>query len=106
MVWYKHLYVGHLASRRRKKLMHAIEEGNYPPSVYVVILPEGKGSQLEIMSASELRHAWIREHCRMVVAIAQGKTEAYSIVERLAGDVYASGEDISIREWLIRSCEQ
>ncbi|HCI74090.1 MAG TPA: hypothetical protein DHV42_06060 [Lachnospiraceae bacterium] len=101
MIWFKDLYVGRLMAFRRNAVVAAIEKGSYPSGVYVILLPESESSQLEIMPARELRHAYVREHCRMIVGIAQGKTEAQSIVERLAGDVYAHGDDISIREWLI-----
>ena len=76
MVWYRDLYVGRLIAFRRRKVVEGIEAGKYPAGVYVVILPESSSSQLEIMSAGELRHPWIRTHCRMIVAIAQGKMEA------------------------------
>lgn len=101
MVWYRDLYVGRLIAPRREKVMEEIESGNYPVGAYVVILPESTGSQLEIMSARELRHSWIREHCKMVVAIAQGKTEAQSMVERIAGDVWRNKDATDIRTWLL-----
>lgn len=101
MVWYRDLYVGRLIAFRCRKVVEGIEAGKYPAGVYVVILPESSSSQLEIMSAGELRHPWIRTHCRMIVAIAQGKMEAQGLVERIAGDVYLGGDSADIRSWLI-----
>lgn len=101
MVWYKNLYAGRLISSRKDSVINAIDHGNYPPQVYVVIVPESGNSQLEIMPALEFRHSWIKEHCLMIVGLAFGKTEAESLVERLAGDVYADRKDANIRAWLL-----
>ncbi len=101
MVWYKNLYVGRLIARKKKKVIDDIDHGRYPANAYVIILPESENSQLEMMSALELRHDYIRDHCLMIVGIARGKTEATSLLERLVKDVYADRKDADIRAWLL-----
>ncbi len=100
MVWYKDLYVGRLIARRKDKTIDSINQGKYPSNVYVILVPENENSQLEIMSAWELRHDYVRDHCRMIVGLAFGKTEAISMVERLIADVYKDRKDANIRAWL------
>ena len=100
MVWYRNLYCGRVAVARKDRLIEAIDRGDYPSGAYVILLPESENCQLEIMSARELRHSWIRSHCRMIVGLALGKTEAESMVETIAGDVWSARGDADIRAWL------
>lgn len=100
MVWYKNLYVGRMISARKDRVIESIERGEYPSGVYVILIPQNHHCQLEMMSARELRHAYVREHCRMIVGIGLGKTEAQSMVETIAADVYADRKDAQIRTWL------
>ena len=100
MVWYKDLYVGRMIAGRKDSVIDSIERGEYPSGVYVVLVPENENSQLEIMSAKELRHAYVREHCRMIVGLGFSRTEAESMVEAIAGDAYADRGDADLRAWL------
>lgn len=100
MVWYKNLYVGRMIAGRKDRVIDEIDRGNYPNGVYLVLVPENENSQLEIIAAKELRHDWVRKHCRMIVGLALGKTEAQSMVETLAGDAYSSRGDGNIRAFL------
>lgn len=100
MVWYKNLYVGRLMSVKKDQSIDAIDRGEYSAGVYVIIVPDSESSQLEIMSARELRHEWVREHCLMIVGLALGRAEANSMVEALVNDVYTGRGDADIRAWL------
>ena len=100
MVWYQNLYVGRLISPRRDKVIDDIDHGRYPAFVHLLIIPESRNSQLEIISASELSHDYIREHCLLIVGLAQGRTEALSLLEQLMQDVYRDRKDGDIRAWL------
>ena len=100
MVWYKDLYVGRMIAGRKDRVIEAIDRGEYPSGVYVVLVPESGNSQLEIMAAGEFRHAWIREHCLMIVALALGRTEAESMVEAIVSDACSVRDDANIRAWL------
>ncbi|MBR1900612.1 MAG: hypothetical protein IJ820_06070 [Lachnospiraceae bacterium] len=81
-------------------MIDEIDHGRYPAFVHLLIIPESKSSQLEIISASELSHDYIREHCLLIVGLAQGKTEALSLLEQLMQDVYRDRKDADIRAWL------
>lgn len=100
MVWYQNLYVGRLISPRKDKVIDEIDHGRYPAFVYLLIIPESRSSQLEIIRASELSHDYIREHCLLIVGLAQGKTEAVSLLEQLMQDVCRDRKDADVRAWL------
>ena len=100
MVWYKNLYTGRLISPRKDRVIEEINQGRYPKFVYLLTLPQGGNSQLEIISASELSHDYVREHCLLIVGLAQGKTEAMSLLEQLMQDVCRDRRDADIRAWL------
>ena len=101
MIWYKDLYVGRLIFRRKDQVTGQIDRGEYPSGVYVVIVPEDQVSQLEILSAREFRHDYVRKNCRMIVGLALGKTEAQSMVETMVSDVYAARGDADLRAWFL-----
>ena len=100
MVWHQNLYVGRLIAPRRDKVIDDIDHGRYPAFVHLLTIPESRNSQLEIISASELSHDYIREHCLLIVGLAQGRTEALSLLEQLMQDVYRDRKDGDIRAWL------
>ena len=100
MVWYHNLYTGRLIAGRKKQVIDAIESGEYPSGVYVILVPQSRNSQLEMMSARYLDNAWVRENCQMIVGLAFGRTEAESMVEALVRDVYSDRGDADIRAWL------
>ncbi len=100
MVWYKDLYVGLLASLRRDSLIKSIDQKDYPSGVYVIIVPKRGNSQLEILSARELRHDWNRKNCSVIMGLALGMTEARALVQRMVSDAYEDCGSADIREWL------
>lgn len=100
MVWYQNLYVGRLISPRKDSVIDEIDRGSYPAFVYLLIVSQGSNSQLEIIKATELAHDYVREHCLLIVGLAQGRTEAISLLERLARDVWRDRKNADIRAWL------
>ena len=100
MVWYQNLYVGRLIHPRKDKVINEIDHGSYPAFVYLLTIPENGHSQLELIAAQELAHDYIREHCLLIVGLAQGRTEAVSLLEQLMQDVYRDRKDGDIRAWL------
>lgn len=100
MVWYKDLYVGRMIASRKDSVIRAIDSGQYPSGVFVILVPDSGNSQLEIMAARELRHTYVREHCMMIVGLGLGRTEAQVMLETIARDVYADRGDVDIRAWL------
>ena len=100
MVWYQNLYIGRVAQARKDSLIEAIDSGAYPSGAYVVLVPANENCQLEILSAQEFRHPYVRKNCLMIGGLAYGKTEAESIVEAIVRDVWADRKDANIRAWL------
>ena len=100
MVWDQNLYVGRMIAARKDRVIDSIDRGDYPSGVYVILVPKNQNSQLELMSARELRHSYVRENCLMIVGLGQGRTEAESMVEAIAADVYVDRKDANIRAWL------
>ena len=100
MVWYQNLYVGRMIAARKDSVIDSIDRGDYPSGVYVILVPENRNSQLELMPAREFRHSYNRENCLMIVGLGMGRTEAQSMVEAIVADVYADRKDADIRAWL------
>ncbi len=100
MVWYQNLYVGRMIAARKDSVIDSIDRGEYPSRVYVILVPENRNSQLEMMAAREFRHSYVRENCQMIVGLGLGRTEAESMLEAIVADVYADRKDADIRAWL------
>ena len=45
MVWYRDLYVGRMILARKDSVIDAIDRGEYPSGVYVILVPENENSQ-------------------------------------------------------------
>ena len=100
MTWYKELYTGSLASSRSGHIREKIENGEYPPGVYVVTLPSGKGRLLEIMSADQLKNRYVRSSVRMSVGLAGGKSEAEDLVAKIIKETLDAQKDMDVGRFL------
>ncbi len=100
MVWYENLYVGSLAGARKDQLIGEIDKGNYPPGSWILAVSDNPARQLEMYSASELKHDFVKDHCLLIVGLAFSRAEAEALLLRLVEDVYRDRGDTDIRSWL------
>ena len=96
--WYKGLYVGNNAKKKKKKLIRRINQGAGVIDVYLITLASNSRDQLDIFSANELLQKARRKNCPVIVGLACGYWEALELVQRTYEET-GTGE---VRKWLER----
>lgn len=98
--WYKRLYVGDNAKKKKKQLIRKINMGAGVWDVYLITLASNPKNQLDIFSANELKQKARRQNCPMIVGLCRGYGEALEMVEMLVQKTYAQTGTAKVREWL------
>lgn len=100
MVWYERLYIGSLVSRSAEQVRLKIEEGKYPPGVWVIVLPKGGSSVLEMMRADQLKSVYVRSGMLMIVGLAFSRTEAEYLVQKIVQQTWDAQKDADVKHFL------
>ncbi len=98
--WYKGLYVGNNAKKRKNKLIRRINQGAGVLDVYLITFAANPRDQLDIFSANELKQKIRRESCPVIVGLACGYWEALELVEYLVRRTYQETGTGEVRNWL------
>ena len=99
MEWYKDLYIGKSAQKKKDDLIQKIESGKTPVDTYLLTLPSDDKNQLEIIPAWNLKHWYQRKKCPIVVGICCGRYEAIYMVQQIVEEVYEKTGSADIREY-------
>lgn len=103
--WYKNLYVGDNAKKKKKQLIRKINTGAGVLDVYLITLAVNPANQLEIFSANELMQKARRKSCPMIVGLCRGYEEALEMVQYFAQRAYESTGTGAVRKWLEKEIE-
>lgn len=98
--WYKKLYVGDNAKKKKKQLIRKISMGAGVLDVYLITFATNPQNQLDIFSANELKQKARRRNCPMIVGLCLGRWEAMEMVEMLVQKTYEQTGTANVREWL------
>ena len=98
--WYKGLYVGNNAKKKKKKLIRRISQGAGVVDVYLITLAANHRDQLDVFSANELLQKVRRKNCPVIVGLACGYWEALELVEAMVRQTYQETGTGNVRKWL------
>lgn len=98
--WYKGLYVGNNAKKKKKKLIRRISQGAGVIDVYLITLAANCRDQLDVFSANELLQKIRRKNCPVIVGLACGYWEALELVETMVRQTYQETGTGNVRKWL------
>ena len=98
--WYKKLYVGDNAKRKKKQLIRKINRGAGVLDTYLITLASNPENQLDIFSANELKQKARRKSCPIIIGLSCGYMEALEMTKRLVEDAYAQTGTAQVRQWL------
>lgn len=104
--WYKGLYVGNNAKKKKKKLIRRINQGAGVIDVYLITLAANPRDQLDILSANELLQKARRKKCPVIVGLACSYWEAVELVEIMAQQTFRGTGTGNIRKWLEKQMEE
>ena len=103
--WYKGLYVGNNAKKKKKKLIRKISRGAGVVDVYLITLAANHRDQLDIFPANELMQKARRKNCPVIVGLACGYWEALELVEAMVQQTYRETATGNVRKWLEKQME-
>lgn len=101
MRWYKHLYVGQKAKKRRFIIIHNIRKGRFQPGIHVITPSEGGSNILDICPAALLLSEYYKKkEDLLILGIAADYYEAQEVARDIVDEMYHRTGGFSIREFL------
>lgn len=88
MRWYKNLYMGKKAKKRKRKIMRSIKNGKPFPGSYVVTLPENNKNSLDIYPSLILLQNYYKNKDYYIIGIGFGRSETLEVVQEIVIDCY------------------
>lgn len=105
MNWYRNLYTGKTAEKKKEKLIQEIENEIYKGNTYLITLAANPRNNLEILSVHQLRFSYIRRNCPMILGIASSREEAMEVFQKIVNEVYSATGDVKLRAYFERSAD-
>ena len=90
--WYKQLYIGDNAKKKKKEWIRKINMGAGVVDVYLITLAVNPENQLEIFSANELKQKARRRNCPLIIGLCKGYEEALEMTVRLVQGKRVAGK--------------
>ena len=97
MNWYKHLYLGELANKKKSKIIHKLEKQEVALGVYAITLASNGRDLLDVLPAYMLYRDQARE--REILGIAVTKEEAFEVCAEIIQDVYQKTGSYEVRSF-------
>lgn len=91
MRWYKHLYAGEKAKKKRFSIIQGLRRGKVQSGVHVIVPAAGERNILDILSAAELaRNDEKRKTDLLILGIAANYAEALEVAGKIVHDMYTA----------------
>ncbi len=103
MVWHDRMYLGVRCRKTGRKLKYRISHGLLHPMVYLVTLPTGTGTVLEIVPSLQLLQPGYPKDDLVVVGMGATRSEALGIVTDLLSESYRLRGDLDVASYLCTS---
>lgn len=104
MRWYKHLYVGEEAKKRRFFIIQGIRLNRIQPGVHVITPASSEKNVLDIYPATVLRQRYYKEKKELLIlGIGADYFEALEVAGRIVNDIYRETGGFSVKEYLIKN---
>ena len=97
--WYRKLYMGENARKKRYKIVWKVKHKAGIPGIYLITVPMFGNNQLEIVNSSELLQKHYNHTTTCIVGIAAGYEEALRLVERIVSEVLAETNNVNLRQY-------
>ena len=95
MIWYEHLFLGKKCRKNFGRLKHKITNGQAHSGVYLIVLPKNEHALLEIIPSMLLVQEYYPAKDLRIVGAAATRREAFSLVEKILGNVYKSRGNVN-----------
>ena len=101
MKWYKNLYIGEKASKRKKTIIARCKIGKPQLGTYLITLPVNDSNSLEIYPSYVLLQEHYKKKNMFVVGIALEREEALEVVQKILMDCYDRTGQFLVREMVL-----
>ena len=95
--WYDALWIGPKAEKKRRKLIDAVKDGKKMPGAYVIALSSNSRELLDIIPVSMIGKPGCPADNLYIIGIADGKAEAFSLIEKIVDYIYRETGKLNIR---------
>ena len=100
MRWYKPLYMGGQAAKKRFSLIQGLRRKKLCMGAYVITPASGGNNILDIYPAAELLLPYYRDKDFLIMGIAVGYEEATELASRIVTDLYCKTGSFHLNELL------
>lgn len=100
MKWYKNLYMGEYAGKKKNRIKWKVNHGVGMVDTYLITLPTNSSNLLDILPSWNLQWSFIRQNCPMIIGIAEGYEEAAYLVSSIVLEVYEATGAFEIEKYL------
>lgn len=101
--WYDALWIGPKAEKKRRKLIDAVKDSKKMPGAYVIALSSNPRELLDIIPVSMIGKPGCPADNLYIIGIADGKAEAFSLIEKIVDYIYRETGKLNIREYFLES---
>lgn len=101
--WYDALWIGPKAEKKRRKLIDAVKDSKKMPGAYVIALSSNPRELLDIIPVSMIGKPGCPADNLYIIGIADGKAEAFSLIEKMVDYIYRETGKLNIREYFLES---
>lgn len=100
MEWYKNLYLGEAAKKKKYRLYRKINKRRLPLNAYVVTLPSNEENVLDIYRYTELRQKHYAGRNIFVIGLAYGKDEAVELAANIISEVWRNTGTVKVGDYI------
>lgn len=101
MRWYKHLYVGEKAKKRRFTIIQNIRRARFQSEIHVVLPPSNDKNVLDIYPASVLLQDYYKSNKDLLIlGVGADYYETLEVAGKIVGDIYRQTGGFSVAEFL------
>ncbi len=86
--WYRDLYLGEKAGKKKRKLMAQVNRGRFYPGLYLITEAANGSDQLDIVDSKCILLERVHELLPPVVGMAVGYEEAMDVLMEIARETY------------------
>lgn len=97
MRWYDALWVGPDAARHKRRIISSLKKHKPVAGAYFITLAENASEMLDIVPAVMLSNAAYPADDLYILGIAEGKQEAFELVEKMIDYIYRETGALDIR---------
>lgn len=99
MEWYKNLYLGETAKKKKYRLYRKINKRRLF-NAYVVALPSNNENVLDIYRFMELRQKHYAQRDIFIIGLACGKEEAMELARDIIWEVFKNTGNVKVSDYI------